>query len=106
AVSAGLQRIDACQKLLAAMPARSRREAARAAGVALICLSIAGLLWYLRLPRVHVTLDIASDTVAFQLTAPWEIDPPLEASQVRIENLESIRAPALQVDIDGGGGNA
>lgn len=105
-VSRGLQRLDAYQRLLAASKPPPKREVNKAITIAFVCVMVAGLLWYLRLPRIHILLDVHSDVVAFELNEPWQLDHHLNARQLRVEHMESIRAPALGVDIDSSDGDA
>ena len=61
---------------------------------------IAGLLWYLRLPKVHVSLKVQSKAVTFKLKKPWRPHKSYAVDKVRIERLNGIFAPALDLEIE------
>ena len=99
-VAVGLHRIEACSKLLQAMKPNPFREWILASIVALVCLMIAGILWYLRLPKVHVSLKVQSKAVTFKLKKPWRPHKSYAVDKVRIERLNGIFAPALDLEIE------
>lgn len=99
-VAVGLHRIEACSKLLQAMKPNPFREWILASIVALVCLMIAGILWYLRLPKVHVSLKVQSKAVTFKLKKPWRPHKSYAIDKVRIERLNGIFAPALDLEIE------
>ena len=68
--------------------------------VALACLIIAGLLWYVRLPKIHVSLRVQSDAATFQLKKPWRPTNSYAVDKLRIERLNQVFAPALEMTID------
>jgi hypothetical protein len=105
-IARGLRQLDDYQRVLAALKPSPGRDVKKAIVIAFICVLAAGLLWYLRVPRIHVLVDVHSDVVAFELNEPWQLERRLRASQMRIEYLESIRAPALGVNIDSRNGDA
>ncbi len=105
-VARELRRLDAYQRVLAALKPGAGRDVGKAILIAFVCVLAAGLLWYLRVPRIHVLADVHSDVVAFELTEPWQLERRLGARQLRVEYLESIRAPALGLDIDSSSGDA
>jgi hypothetical protein len=92
-----LPRIEAYSKLLAAIKPPPSREWAWAIIVAVLCLSSAGLLWSVRVPRTRITLNLQSDAVELTLAAPWSWsgDLPLETSPVHLEALSVLDAPLL-----------
>ena len=99
-VAVGLRKIDACSKLLQAMKPNPFREWILASIVALVCLMIAGLLWYLRLPKVHVSLKVQSKAATFKLKKPWRPHKSYALDKVRIERLNGVFAPALDLEIE------
>lgn len=105
-ISQGLRQLDDYQRVLAALKPGDGRDAKKAIVIAFICILAAGLLWYLRVPRIHVLVDVHSDVVAFELNEPWQLEDHLGARQLRVEYMESIRAPALGVDLDSSTGDA
>jgi len=98
-VADGLRNIDACTKLLKATRPDPFREWILASFVALVCLVIAGLLWYLRLPKIHVSLKVQSKAVMFQLKKSWRPHKSYAVDKLRIERLNEIFAPALEMEI-------
>lgn len=90
-------RVEAYSKLLAAIKPRPSRERAWAVIVAAICLSVAGLLWSLRVDKTRVTLKIRSEAVTMKLAEPWSWSGNLSLGTdlVRIERLTSVDALVL-----------
>jgi len=105
-ISQGLRQLDEYQRVLTALKLTADRNITKAIVIGFVCVLSAWLLWYLRVPSIHVMIDMHSDVVAFELSEPWQLDRNLDAHQLRIEYMESIQAPALGVDIDSSDGNA
>lgn len=101
-----LRQLDNYQRALTALRTSANKDISKAIVIAFICVLTVGLLWYLRVPRTHVLVDIHSDVVAFGLNEPWQLERRLGASQLRVEYMESIQAPTLGIDIDSSNGDA
>jgi hypothetical protein len=103
-----VRRIDAYSKLLAAMKPRASREWIQAVVVAVCCVSVAGLLWSLRVSGTKIILKIQSEAVALTLAAPWSLsaDLSLGTSLVRIQGLTALDALALGLAIESPTGDA
>ena len=99
-VAVGLRNIEAYTQLLKAMKPNPFRVLTLALFVALVYLMIAGLLWYFRLPKVHVTFKIQSKAVTFQLKKPWRPNKTYAVDKLRIERLNAVFAPALEIEIE------
>ena len=98
-VAVGLRNIEAYTQLLKAMKPNPFRVLTLALFVALVYLMIAGLLWYFRLPKVHVTFKVQSKAVTFQLKKPWRPNRTYAVDKLRIERLSAVFAPALEIEI-------
>ena len=101
-----LRQLDNYQRALTALKTSANNDISKAVVIAFICVLTAGLLWYIRVPSIHVLVDIHSDVVAFGLNESWELERRLGAKQLRVEYMESISAPALGIDIDSSNGDA
>jgi hypothetical protein len=99
-VAVGLRSIETYTQLLKAMKPNPIREWMLALIVALACLIIAGLLWYVRLPKIHVSLRVQSDAATFQLKKPWRPPDSYAVDKLRIERLNQVFAPALEMTIE------
>ena len=99
-VAVGLRNIETYSQILKAMKPNPVREWLLASIVAMACLMIAGLLWYFRLPQIHVSLKVRSNAATFQLQKPWQPPHSYTVDKLRIERLHSISAPALDMKIE------
>lgn len=99
-VGEGLQNIEAYTQLLKAMKPNPFRVLTLTLVVALVYLMIAGLLWYFRLPKIHVSFKVQSNAVTFQLQKPWQPHKSYAVDRVRIERLNTVLAPALEMEIE------
>ena len=99
-IAAGLRNIETYTQLLKAMKPNPVREWMLALIVAMACLMIAGLLWYLRLPEIHVSLKVRSNAVTFELQKPWRPSHSYTVDKLRIERLTTVLSPALEIKIE------
>ncbi|MGD2186274.1 MAG: hypothetical protein PVI71_09105, partial [Desulfobacterales bacterium] len=99
-VAAGLRNIEAYTQLLKAMKPNPFRVLTLALFVVLIYLMIAGLLWYFRLPKIHVSFQVQSKAATFQLKKPWRPKKSYPVNKLRIERLNVVSAPALEIEIE------
>lgn len=80
-VDAGVDRIEAIDKLLAAMPPPLLRRLLIAGGTALACSLLVWLAWTVRVDsfgiKTWVVIEATADRVALELDAPWELLDPL-----------------------------
>jgi len=102
-----LQQIDAYSRLLAATePKRGERKWLWPAAAALICVTTAGILWSLKIPRTNVSMTVDSDTLAIGLERPWHVENVFHSALMHVERLSTISAPNLGLTIDQRSGDA
>lgn len=101
-VDAGVDRIEAIDKLLAAMPSSLLRRLLIPGGTALACSLLVWLAWTVRVDsfgiKTWVAIEATADRVALELDAPWELlDPlPLAGRSLRIDQATlAFNDPAL-----------
>jgi hypothetical protein len=92
-----IRRVEVYSRLLAAIKPPRSREWIWAVIVAVLCLSVGGLLWSFQITRTKITLHLTSDAVELKLSAPWSWsgDLPLETSLVQLEALSVLEASLL-----------
>ena len=107
AVQRHLQTVDACGKLLAALPPPRKRDWMLPAGVALACLAVASSLWTLRVRRTDVAASFESSGLAARLAQPWTITEAPGLTAIRVEGVSAVEAPNLGIsslrDVPSGG---
>ncbi|HKO56215.1 MAG TPA: hypothetical protein VJ276_10080, partial [Thermoanaerobaculia bacterium] len=102
-----LEEIDAYSKLIAARPpAQKNRHWMWAAGVACVCVVVAGILWSLKIPRTNVSMKVETEAFTATLAQPWRIEDAFHAPLMHFERLSLIHAPNLGLDLEQGSGDA
>lgn len=71
-----------------------------AVAIVLLCLLAGGLLWVIRIPQANVAVSITSKTLNLQLWEKWMLDEPFEIDYIRIENIQTIHALGLGINVD------
>jgi hypothetical protein len=75
----------------------SSREWIWASVTVLVCLMIAGFLWFKPVGEVNVSMRIQSEAATFHLASPWTMKQPLFADRLQIEQLSDISSAALDI---------
>lgn len=97
-LTAASEVLEAGRKIEAYKQASSR-EWIWACVIVLVCLMIAGFLWFKPVGEVNVSMRIESEAVTFELASPWSLKEPLLTDQVQIEQLSEISSAALGIGI-------
>jgi hypothetical protein len=99
---ADLDDIDAYSKVLDAIgPSKARRlNWIAPAGVGLVCVAVAGLLWSVKVPRTSISMAAQTGTMRFSLAQRWQIEDVFHAKLMHFERLSTIQAPNLGLSID------
>jgi hypothetical protein len=102
-----LEEIDAYSRLLSMRPVeKENRGWLWPAGVALVCVVVAGILWSVKVPQTRVSMSVDTDSVTATLAKPWHIDDAFHSPLMHFERLSTINAPNLGLAIDQGSGDA
>ena len=102
-----LEEIDAYSRLLSTRPPKKeRRSWIWPAGVAVVCIVAAGILWSLKIPRTNVSMTVDTDSVTATLAKPWRIDDAFHSKLMHFERLSKIQSPNLGLAIDQRSGDA
>lgn len=90
--------VATCDRLLSALPPNRWRESLIAACVGLICVSLIGLAWTLRIPGTKFTLAVEGDGVTVALASPWSWSGGLAIDPVpaRLADFSLIEVPSAQ----------
>ena len=101
-VQADLDNIAAYSKILdAAGPKPSRRPTWIAPViVGLVCVTVAGILWSMKVPRTNISMAAQTGTMRFSLARAWKIENAFHAKVMHLERLSTIQAPNLGLDIN------
>lgn len=102
-----LEEIDAYSRLLAIRPPKKQgRSWLWPAGVALVCVVAAGILWSLKVPQTNISMTVDTDSVTATLGKPWRIDDAFHSELMHFERVSRINAPNLGLEIDQESGDA
>jgi hypothetical protein len=101
-----IEEIDAYSRLLSAKAPVQKRHWRWPAGVAIVCIAVAGILWSLKIPRTNVSMTVDTDSMTATLAKPWRIDDAFHSPLMHFERLSAIRAPNLGLTIDQSSGDA
>jgi hypothetical protein len=100
-VQADLDDIEAYSKVLHAMGPKPRRLTWLAPViVGLVCVTVAGLLWSVKVPRTSIFMDAQTGTMRFSLARRWQIENAFHGSRMHFERLSSIQAPNLGLNFN------
>ena len=92
--------IEASVKVLENTKSRPLSGLITAAVIVFLCLLAGGMLWVIRIPQVNVAVSIACETLNVQLMEKWVLEESIEIDYIRVENIQSIDAPGLGINID------
>ena len=102
-----LEEIDAYSRLLSTRPPKKeRRSWIWPAGVAVVCIVAAGILWSLKIPRTNISMTVDTDSVTATLSKPWRIDDAFHSKVMHFERVSKIQSPNLGLAIDQRSGDA
>ncbi|HEY6138231.1 MAG TPA: hypothetical protein VI670_10755 [Thermoanaerobaculia bacterium] len=102
-----LEEIDAYSRLLAVRPPQKQtRSWLWPAGVALVCVVAAGILWSLKIPQTNISMTVDTDSVTATLGKAWRIDDAFHSPLMHFERVSRINAPNLGLEIDQTSGDA
>ncbi|MEK6374772.1 MAG: hypothetical protein AABO58_19000 [Acidobacteriota bacterium] len=102
-----LQQIDAYSRLLATTgPKHRERKWVWPAVVVLVCVTVAGILWSLKVPRTNISMMVDSDSLAATLRSPWRAENVFHSSLMHVERVSTINAPNLGLAIEQHAGDA
>lgn len=68
--------------------------------IALVCLMIAGFLWFKPVGDYNVLMSIECEAVNLKLASPWSLDKPFSTDLIRIEQLSKIIASPIEIEIN------
>jgi hypothetical protein len=102
-----LEEIDAYSRLLSTRPPKKKdRSWIWPAGVAVVCIVAAGILWSVKIPRTNVSMTIDTESVTAMLAKPWHIDDAFHSKLMHFERVSKIQSPNLGLAIDQRSGDA
>jgi hypothetical protein len=101
-----IEEIDAYSRLLSTRAPKASPSWMWPAGVALVCVMAAGILWSLKVPQTNISMTVDTDSVTATLAKPWRIDDAFHSPLIHFERLSAIHAPNLGLAIDQGSGDA
>lgn len=95
-----LDEIDTYSRILDAMGPKRRMNWIAPAAVALVCITVAGLLWSVKVPRTSISLAAQTGTMRFSLARPWHVEDVFRSPLMHFERFSSIQAPNLGLTLD------
>ena len=102
-----IEEIDAYSRLLSARPPKKEdRSWFWPAGVAVVCIIVAGILWGMKIPRTNVSMTVDTDSVTATLAKSWQIDDAFHSKLMHFERVSKINAPNLGLAIEQSSGDA
>jgi len=102
-----LEEIDAYSRLLSTRPPKKERHSwIWPAGVAVVCVVVAGILWSLKIPQTNVSMTVDTDSLTATLAKPWRIDDAFHSKLMHFERVSKIQSPNLGLTIDQPSGDA
>jgi hypothetical protein len=100
-VQADLDDIAAYSKVLDAIGPKPRRLIwIMSVIVGLVCVTVAGLLWSVKVPRTSIFMDAQTGTMRFSLAKRWHAENVFHGSRMHFERLSTIQAPNLGLNFD------
>jgi hypothetical protein len=102
-----IEEIDAYSRLLSARPPKKEgRSWLLPAGVAVVCIVVAGILWSNKIQRTNISMTVDTDSVTATLAKQWRIDDAFHSQRMHFDRVSKISAPNLGLSIDQGSGDA
>lgn len=101
-VQADLEDIEAYTKVLDAIgPAKTPRRLnwIAPAIVGIVCVTVAGILWSVKVPRTSISMTAQTGTMRFSLAQPLHLDNAFQGKRVHVERVSAIQAPNLGLSI-------
>lgn len=94
-VTQELRELEACQKLLAALPSATFHRIYPAALTATMCLIVASTTWTVRVPKTKIRLRVKTTTASMRLAAPleWEGRWRVGGDVVRLHEFARLELP-------------
>jgi hypothetical protein len=102
-----LDEIDAYSRLLSVRPPKKKGQSwLWPAGVAVVCIVVAGVLWSVKIRTTNVSMSVDTDSVSATLVKPWRIDDAFHSKVMHFERVSKINAPNLGLGIEQGSSDA
>lgn len=99
-VEADIQWLEASSKLLGHKKNNRRWKLITDVTVVLILLFFAGMLWTMSLSEINVSIKTRSSNVKFMLADKWTLSGPFTVQCLRIENIQTLHAPELNISFE------
>jgi hypothetical protein len=101
-----LRRFEIYDRMLSALPRPKLFEISLRIIVALICVTVAGLVWTIRIPETNIILNIKTSAVDMDLSEAWIWkSDQARLSRIRIEGLSEVKVPTEGLFINSIKGN-
>ncbi|HEV7429304.1 MAG TPA: hypothetical protein VGQ46_23370 [Thermoanaerobaculia bacterium] len=100
-VQPDLDEIETYSRILDAMgPKKRRTNWIVPAVVAFVCVTVAGVLWSVKVPRTSISMAAQTGTMRFLLAQPWHIENAFHSPLMHFERLSTIQAPNLGLSLN------
>jgi hypothetical protein len=99
-VQPDLDEIDTYSRILDAMGPKRRRNWTAPAAVAFFCVTVAGILWSVKVRQTSISMAAQTSTMRFSLAQPWHIEDAFHSPLMHFERLSTIQAPNLGLTLD------